>query len=61
MLSEGGQKVVRRWSEGCDFEFESWNFFGPAAAGWCLVLGISLAFGAWNFYPRPGIFCKNPD
>jgi hypothetical protein len=38
-----GQKVVRRWSEGCDFGFVFLNLFGA----WDLVLGISLAFGAW--------------
>jgi hypothetical protein len=35
--------VVRRWSEGCDFGFVFLNLFGA----WDLVLGISLAFGAW--------------
>jgi hypothetical protein len=42
----GCQKVVRKWSEGCDFGFVFLNLFGA----WDLVLGISLAFGAWNFF-----------
>jgi hypothetical protein len=44
LWSESGQKVVRKWSEGCDFEFEFWILFGA----WCLEFGICLVLGAWN-------------